>query len=34
MNMSKDMSIDTVSVSFGDGEIVDDDIGMLYPGHR
>lgn len=28
------MGIYAVCISFGDGEIVDDDVSMFYPGHR
>ena len=28
------MSVDAVALTFGDGEIVDDDVGMFDQGHE
>lgn len=33
MNMGQDMSIYSAGISFGDGKVIDDDVGMFNPGH-
>lgn len=33
MNMGENVGKDAVAISFGDGEVVDDDICMFYACH-
>lgn len=33
MDVGEDMSVDAVVLAFGDGEVIDDDVGMFNQGH-